>query len=94
MRRHDGEGRQEPRLDYHDPTAGIGGAPPAASALALRAWLATTALALCLAGIVATVVVSGPVALTVVLAVVGLTAVADLSIIATRTRRRRSGQHT
>ncbi|HJU98036.1 MAG TPA: DUF6343 family protein [Jiangellaceae bacterium] len=26
--------------DYHDPTAGIGGAPPARSALTLRLWLA------------------------------------------------------
>jgi hypothetical protein len=28
------------RLDYHDPTAGVGGAPPARSALALRLALA------------------------------------------------------
>lgn len=27
--------------DYHDPTAGIGGAPPARSALTLRLWLAS-----------------------------------------------------
>lgn len=32
---------------YHDPTAGIGGASPALSALTLRAWLAGFGLVLC-----------------------------------------------
>lgn len=32
--------------DYHDPTAGFGGAPPARSALTLRMWLAGFGLAL------------------------------------------------
>jgi len=80
--------RSQPRLDYHDPTAGIGGAPPAASALVLRTWLAGAAVVACIAGVVLTVVVGGPVALIVVLAVAGVTAVADLAII---TARRRHG---
>jgi hypothetical protein len=78
-------------LDVHDPTAGIGGAAPAASALNLRLWLAGAALAGCVAGIVLTIVVSGPIALVVVLAVVGLTAVADVVVVATRKRRGEAG---
>jgi hypothetical protein len=78
-----------PRLDYHDPTAGIGGAAPAASALTLRLWLAGAALAGCLAGIVLTVVVSGPLWLIVVLAVAGVSTVVDLIVIE---RRRRGGE--
>ncbi|HVH23936.1 MAG TPA: DUF6343 family protein, partial [Pseudonocardia sp.] len=36
--------------DYHDPTAGFGGAAPARSALTLRAWLAGFGLVACLVG--------------------------------------------
>jgi hypothetical protein len=36
--------------DYHDPTAGFGGAAPARSALTLRAWLAGFGLVVCLVG--------------------------------------------
>jgi hypothetical protein len=77
---------REPRLDYHDPTAGIDGAPPAASALTLRVWLAGMALVACVAGAIATVVVGGPVAFVVVLGVVAVTAVADLLVIWRRRR--------
>src|SRR5205823_10670775 len=35
--------------DYHDPLAGIGGAPPARSALTLRIWLAGFGLVFCAA---------------------------------------------
>lgn len=76
----------EPRLDYHDPTAGIDGAPPAASALTLRVWLAALALVSCVVGAIVTVVVGGPVALVVVLGVVAVTAVADLLVISRRLR--------
>jgi hypothetical protein len=78
-----------PRLDYHDPSAGIGGAPPAASALTLRLWLAGAALAACVAGIVLTVVINGPAWLVVVLALVAVTTMVDLVVIE---RRRRSGE--
>jgi hypothetical protein len=36
--------------DYHDPTAGFGGAAPARSALTLRAWLAGFGVVVCLVG--------------------------------------------
>ena len=36
--------------DYHDPTAGFGGAPPAQSALTLRAWLAGFGVVACIVG--------------------------------------------
>jgi hypothetical protein len=38
--------------DYHDPTAGFGGAAPAFSALTLRAWLAGFGLVVCIVGAV------------------------------------------
>ena len=38
--------------DHHDPTAGLGGAPPARSALTLRLALATFGLVVCLVGAV------------------------------------------
>ncbi len=41
------EDHQRGRPGYHDPTAGIGGASPALSALTLRAWLAGFGLLLC-----------------------------------------------
>jgi hypothetical protein len=79
----------EPQLDYRDPSAGVWGAPPAASALRLRAWLAATALAGCVAGIIATAVRGGPVVLIAVLSLVGLTALVDSVVIAARRRRER-----
>jgi hypothetical protein len=80
-----------PRLDHHDPTAGIGGAPPAASALTLRAWLAGSGLVMCFVGILLTVVVGGPLWLIVVLAVVAVTAVLDLAVVAGRRRLGEAG---
>jgi hypothetical protein len=81
----------QPRLDYHDPTAGIGGAAPAASALTLRLWLALAALAVCAAGIVLTAVRSGPVWLIVVLALLAVSTLADLRVIVRRKRRGEAG---
>jgi Flp pilus assembly protein TadB len=82
----DDEWRYDPPLDYHDPTAGIGGAPPAASALTLRTWLAALTLAGCVAGVVATAVAGGHPAIVVLLAVAGLTALIDLVVIGRRRR--------
>lgn len=79
------------RLDYHDPTAGVGGAPPAASALTLRLLMAGTAIALCVLGIVLDQLKDGPIALTVVLAVVAVTAIVDLVVIVRRKRRGEPG---
>jgi Flp pilus assembly protein TadB len=78
-----------PKLDHHDPLAGVGGAPPAASALTLRLWLAGLALLCCVAGAVLTVAVHGPALLVVALAVVALTAVVDVVVVV---RRRRGGE--
>jgi len=80
-----------PRLDYHDPTAGIAGAPPAASALTLRLLLAAGALVACVAGAVLDLVLGGPVWLVVVLAATGLTAVLDLGVVAARKRSGEAG---
>jgi hypothetical protein len=79
------------RLDYHDPTAGIGGAPPAASALTLRLLLAGGALAGCVVGIVLIAGFGGSIVLVVVLAVVALTAIVDLAVIVGRKRRGEPG---
>jgi hypothetical protein len=89
----DGEpsGGGPPRLDYHDPTAGIGGAPPAASALTLRLLLAGLALVCSVAGIVLLVFFGGSVALIVILALLALTAIADVLIIVARKRRGEPG---
>ncbi|HEX3823904.1 MAG TPA: hypothetical protein VHV79_05535 [Mycobacteriales bacterium] len=81
----------QPRFDLHDPTAGIGGAAPAASALTLRLWLAGAAIVGSVVGVVLTVVLRGPVALIVVLAVIGCTAVVDLCVVATRLHRGEAG---
>jgi hypothetical protein len=78
-----------PRLDYHDPSAGIGGAAPAASALTLRTWLAAAALVACVAGIVLTSIRGGPGWLVVVLVLLAATTVADLIVIS---RRKRAGE--
>ncbi len=80
-----------PRFDVHDPTAGIGGAAPAASALTLRLLLAATAIVGCVAGIAATIVVGGPAALIVALGVVAATAVIDVAVIAARKRHGEAG---
>jgi hypothetical protein len=80
-----------PRFDVHDPTAGIGGAAPAASALSLRLWLASLAIAGCGIGIVLSIVVGGPVALIIVLGVVAATAVVDVAVLMTRIRRGEAG---
>ena len=85
------ESRRDPQLDYHDPTAAIGGAPPAASALTLRAWLAGLGLAACLTGIVVTAVIRGPALLIVALGIVAVTATFDLMVISRRTRRHSTG---
>jgi hypothetical protein len=84
-------GRDPSRLDYHDPTAGIGGAPPAASALTLRFVLAGLALVCCVVGIVLVVVLGGSIVLVVILAALAMTAIADAAVILTRKRRGEPG---
>lgn len=71
--------------DYHDPTAGIAGAPPARSALGLRLVLAVFGFVVCVAGAVAFAVVGAPV-VTVVLGVLAAIAVVDVLIVVRRLR--------
>lgn len=79
------------RPDHHDPTAGIGGAPPAHSALTLRLVLAAFGLVVCSVGAVWTSAADGPVWLTVALVVLAVLAVVDIVIIARRKRRGEPG---
>ena len=58
MRKYTRQQREEhAREDYHDPTAGIVGLPPARSALTVRLILATVGLLGCTAGAVVFLVV-------------------------------------
>jgi len=77
--------------DHHDPTAGIGGAAPAQSALTLRLVLAVFGLLVCLAGGVAVLLAGAPVWLTVVLFVLGAVALVDLVVVARRKLRGEPG---
>ena len=72
-------------FDYHDPTAGIGGAPPARSALGLRLVLASFGLVACTAGAVAFAVIDKPV-LGVVVAVLAAVAIVDIIVVIRRLR--------
>jgi Flp pilus assembly protein TadB len=76
--------------DYHDPTAGFGGAPPAYSALTLRAVLACFGLVFC-AVAAALVIVAGFTVLGVVLAVLAAVALVDLAWVIHRKRRGEPG---
>jgi hypothetical protein len=78
---------QDP-LDYHDPTAGIGGAPPARSALPLRLVLAVFGLLTCSAGAAALIVVGAP-APGAVFAALALLAGVDAGIVIRRLGRER-----
>jgi Flp pilus assembly protein TadB len=75
--------------DYHDPTAGFGGAPPAQSALTLRLVLAGFGLVVCVAGGILLLVAGVPVWIAVVLFVLAAVALADLVVV---TRRKARGE--
>jgi len=77
--------------DYHDPTAGLGGAPPALSALTLRLVLASIGLLLCTAGAVWAFAVDAPPLLGWLLVVLAVVAVVDLVVIQRRRRRGEPG---
>lgn len=72
-------------LDYHDPTAGIAGAPPARSALGLRLVLAVFGLVVCAGGAVAFVLIDET-AIGVGLAVLALVAAIDAGVVVRRRR--------
>lgn len=77
--------------DYHDPTAGVGGAPPAQSALTLRLVLAIFGLLFCSGVAAAAALDSAPVAWTVVFAVLAAIAAVDIVVIVRRKRRGEPG---
>ena len=77
--------------DHHDPTAGIGGAPPARSALTLRLVLAAFGLVVCLGGGLLWLVTPLPTWPAVVLFVLAAVAAVDLVVIARRKARGEPG---
>lgn len=83
--------RSRARPDYHDPTAGIGGAPPAHSALTLRLVLAAFGLAVCTVGAMWNAAVEGPLWLTIALGALAVIAVIDLGVIIRRKSRGEPG---
>ena len=87
-RSHDDYARGLP--DHHDPTAGIGGAAPAQSALTLRAVLATFGLVFCV-GAAWFAFASGLTVIGWVAAVVAVVAFVDLAVVLNRKRRGEPG---
>jgi Flp pilus assembly protein TadB len=77
--------------DYHDPTAGFAGAPPAQSALTLRLVLAVFGLAVCVAGGILFLAFGLPVWGAVVLFVLGAVALVDIVVIVRRKARGEPG---
>jgi Flp pilus assembly protein TadB len=77
--------------DYHDPTAGFAGAPPAQSALTLRLVLAAFGLVVCLAGGILFLAAGLPVWTAVVLFVLGAVALVDLVVVVRRKARGEPG---
>jgi Family of unknown function (DUF6343) len=84
------EDYQRGLYDYHDPTAGFGGAPPARSALTLRAVLAAFGLVFC-AGAAWFAFAADLTWLGVVLVVLAVVALVDLGVILNRKRRGEPG---
>ena len=76
---------------YHDPTAGIGGASPARSALTLRLILAGFGLLTCTALAIFSYWFGAPDGLVIVLAVLAATAVVDIAVVIRRKRRGEPG---
>lgn len=76
---------------YHDPTAGIGGAAPARSALTLRLYLALFGLVTSAALAIWLWAVHAPAGFVVVLVVLAATAVFDIAAVLRRKRRGEPG---
>jgi Flp pilus assembly protein TadB len=77
--------------DHHDPTAGVGGAAPAQSALTLRLVLAAFGVVVCGAGAVVLLAAGAPVAVAVVFVVLAAVALVDLVVVARRKARGEPG---
>jgi hypothetical protein len=76
---------------YHDPTAGIGGAAPASSALTLRLWLALFGLVTCSVLAIWLAVIDVPTGFVVVLVVLAATSLIDIAAVLRRKRRGEPG---
>ncbi len=76
---------------YHDPTAGIGGAAPASSALTLRLWLAVFGLVVSAVLALLLYLIDAPSGFVIVLVVLAATALLDIAFIARRKRRGEPG---
>jgi cytochrome c biogenesis factor len=88
----EGDDRQRrARPGYHDPTHGIGGAPPARSALTLRLVLAAVGLVACGVWAVVNLGDDGPAWLSVVLVVLAVVAAGDIVVILRRKARGEPG---
>ena len=90
-RRRSREDYQRGLPDHHDPTAGIGGAAPAQSALTLRLVLAAFGLVVCVVFAVLTFAADVPVVFPVLLLVLAAVALADLVVVARRKLRGEPG---
>ena len=77
--------------DHHDPTAGMGGAAPAQSALTLRLVLAVFGLVVCLAGGVVALLSPLPAWFGIALLVLAAVAAVDLFVILRRKARGEPG---
>ena len=78
------------RPDYHDPLAGIGGAPPAQSALTLRLVLACFGLVVCTGGAVGSAL-AGSTGFCVLFAVLAAIALVDIVVVIRRKLRGEPG---
>ena len=76
---------------YHDPTAGIGGAAPAYSALTLRLYLAAFGLFTCSALAIWLFVIKVPIGFVVVSVILAAAAAVDIAVIVRRKRRGEPG---
>jgi Family of unknown function (DUF6343) len=91
-KRSDRKGRYDKGLPgYHDPTAGIGGAAPATSALTLRLWLAVFGFVICTGLGIWLYLIKAPIGFVVVLLALAAVAVIDLAVIVRRKRRGEPG---
>jgi hypothetical protein len=79
------------REDYHDPTAGLAGAPPARSALTLRLILAIFGLIVCALGAAAFLILASEPVIAGVLAFFAAVAIVDIVVVARRKLRGEPG---
>ena len=76
---------------YHDPTAGIGGAPPALSALTLRLCLAMTGVVTCTSLAIWLYVMDVPIGFVLLLVLLVAAGMIDVAVIGRRKRRGEPG---